>query len=241
MGPLDAAAGGMIQAILPSAVAAAEAFGHLEEALFPQEEAALARAVDKRRREFRTVRACARAALAQFGVDRAPMVPGPRGAPSWPDDIVGSMTHCEGYAAAAVARPARMHSLGVDAEPHGPLPDGVLDVITLPDERRQLAELRREHPAVHWDRLMFSAKESVYKAWYPLTHRWLDFEGAFVTIHPDSRTLTAELLVDGPLLDGARLRRMPGRWTVGEGVVLTAVTVSVRRDGRDAEPAADWS
>ena len=158
----------MIEAILPADVAAADTFDELpDEPLFPQEEAAVAKAVDKRQREFRTVRGCARTALAQLGMVRPVLVPGTSGAASWPDGIVGSMTHCAGYRAAAVARAVDVLSLGIDAEPHAALPGGVLDSVALPSEQAQLAELRRTAGGVCWDRLLFSGKESVYKAWYP--------------------------------------------------------------------------
>jgi 4'-phosphopantetheinyl transferase EntD len=48
---------------------------------------------------------------------------------------------------------------------------GVLDRISLPDERAMLGDLAA--PGPRWDLLLFSAKESVYKAWFPLTGRWL--------------------------------------------------------------------
>jgi 4'-phosphopantetheinyl transferase EntD len=37
-----------------------------------------------------------------------------------------------------------------------------------------------ERPEVYWDRVLFCIKESTYKAWFPLTHRWLGFEDASV-------------------------------------------------------------
>ena len=126
----------MLEEILPPAVAAVEAFGDVPDAvLFPAEEAALGRAVDERRREFSTVRACAREALARLGLPPVPIVPGLRGAPQWPSGIVGSMTHCAGYRASAVARMQDMLILGLDAEPDHRLPDGVLDAIATADER----------------------------------------------------------------------------------------------------------
>ena len=95
----------MIEAILPAEAAAEEAFSDPPGvALFPEEEAVIAKAVDKRRREFTTARACARAALARLGLPPVPIVPGLRGAPQRPDGVVGSMTHCAGYRACAVAR-----------------------------------------------------------------------------------------------------------------------------------------
>lgn len=113
-----------------------------------------------------------------------PVLPGERGAPRWPEGLVGSMTHCDGYRAAALVRATDLASLGIDAEPHTPLPDGILPSVSLPAERVRLARLTAGQPAVHWDRLLFSAKESVYKTWFPLTGKWLDFEEADIEIQP---------------------------------------------------------
>ena len=168
----------MIEAILPAEAATAEAFDDPPGlTLFPEEEAVIARAVGKRRREFTTTRACARTALARLGLPPVPIVPGPRGAPQWPVGVVGSMTHCAGYRACAVARDLDLLTIGLDAEPHGQLPEGVLDAVSRPEEREQLAALAATVPGTHWDRMLFSAKESVYKAWFPLTQRWLGFAG----------------------------------------------------------------
>ena len=87
----------MIEEILPTEVAAVEAFDDPPGAmLYPEEEAVIARAVDKRQREFTTARVCARAALAALGLPPAPILPGQRGAPGWPNGVVGSMKHAPG-------------------------------------------------------------------------------------------------------------------------------------------------
>ena len=239
----------MIEELLPGPVAVVEAHGRdaLGEGigLYPEEEAVIARAVDKRRREFTAVRACARHAMEKLGVPPQPILPCERGAPRWPDGLIGSMTHCDGYCAAALVRAGELASLGIDAEPHDRLPDGVLDAVALPTERTRLAALSHRRPSVHWDRLLFSAKESVYKAWFPLTGTWLDFLEADLEIDPgaalhapdashtpDSRPASdasggfrARLLVPGPLVDGRRVEAFDGRWTVRGGLVATAVVV----------------
>ncbi|UXY23121.1 4'-phosphopantetheinyl transferase superfamily protein [Streptomyces cynarae] len=248
----------MIEELLPGPVAVVEAHGRdaLGDgvSLHPEEEAVIARAVDKRRREFTAVRACARHAMEKLGVLPQPVLPGEHGAPRWPDGLIGSMTHCVGYCAAALARAGELASLGIDAEPHDRLPDGVLDAVALPTERTRLRGLARSRPSVHWDRLLFSAKESVYKAWFPLTGKWLDFLEADVEIDPgtalqapdspdspDSRAASepsdsrdasdasggfrARLLVPGPLVDGRRVDAFDGRWTVRGGLLATAVAV----------------
>ncbi|MFE0800168.1 4'-phosphopantetheinyl transferase [Streptomyces sp. NPDC058812] len=223
----------MIEELLPETVVTVEAHGqdqtgHLP--LYPEEEALVARAVAKRRREFTLVRSCARRAMEKLGVPAQPVLTGERGAPRWPAGLVGSMTHCDGYCAAALVRATDLASLGIDAEPDGPLPDGVLPTVSLPGEAERLRRLAGERPGVHWDRLLFSAKESVYKAWFPLTGKWLDFMEADIEIFvnpgdPRRGTLRATLLVPGPTVGGRRLTHFDGRWTAGHGLVATAVTV----------------
>jgi 4'-phosphopantetheinyl transferase EntD len=217
----------MIESIVPRAVAVGETWSDLDEPLFPEELSAILRAVDRRRAEFRSVRGCARIALAQLGLDRPPLVPDTAGAPTWPPGLVGSMTHCAGYRAAVVARTDEVVGIGIDAEPHVALPHGVLDTISSPDERDHLVRLAVERPDVRWDRLLFSAKESVYKTWYPLARVWLGFEGARLRFHPDDGTLVAELLHPGLDVEGRPITRLHGRWLLDRELVVTAVVLTV--------------
>jgi 4'-phosphopantetheinyl transferase EntD len=216
--------------ILPPQVAAAEEFGDVPGVeLFPEEEAVIARAVDKRRREFTTARACARSALAALGLPPAPILPGPRGAPQWPPGVVGSITHCAGYRACAVARDREVVTIGLDAEPHDKLPEGVLGAVSSAAEQQRLRALTTARPDVCWDRMLFSAKESVYKAWFPLTGRWLGFEEADVDIDPAAGTFTARLLPDAearPQVNGAPLAAFQGRWLVANGLIATAIAIT---------------
>jgi len=178
----------VIEELLPDEVVAVEVHGDdgSEPAPLHREEAeAVAQAVHKRRREFALVRACARRAMEKLGVPPQPLLPGERGAPGWPPGLAGSMTHCDGYCAAAVVRTTDLASVGIDAEPHRPLPEGVLDAVSLPAEAARLSRLAVRHPEVHWDRLLFSAKESVYKAWFPLTGLWLEFTEADIEVCVD--------------------------------------------------------
>jgi 4'-phosphopantetheinyl transferase EntD len=216
----------VIEALLPHGVVAEEATGPLPgEALFPEEEELVARAVGKRREEFTTGRECARRALARLGVAPGPIGSGPKREPLWPAGIAGSITHCRGYRAAAVARVADVAALGIDAEPNEPLPDGVLKYVAAGDETALLDRLAAEDPGVRWDRLMFSAKESVYKAWFPLARRWLGFHDAALAIDRERGTFTARLLVPGPAVAGRPVESFHGRWAVEGGLVLTAVAV----------------
>lgn len=190
--------------------------------LFPEEEACIARAVESRRREFATVRLCAREALAALGEAAAPIAraDGPawaRRAPRWPAGTTGSLTHCPGYRGAAAARVTAVAAVGIDAEPHRPLPDGIDRVVASARERAALAALAEQDASVAWDRVLFSAKESVYKAWFPLTGAWLGFDDCVVELEPGG-TFTASVLVSP--------QEFQGRWRVTPtGHVLTATVV----------------
>ncbi len=209
----------MLADLLPSAVTSAEVFGDEcdDGELLPQEAALVAGASDKRRREYTGARVCARLALARAGFRPAPILPGPTGAPRWPPGVVGSMTHCDGYRAAAIGRSDAFAAIGIDAEPHAPLPDGVLARVASESERAALARLAARAPEFCWDRMLFSAKEAVFKAWSPATGRWLGFTDAELELGLDGR-FAARLLVAGPLT------AYRGLWAVSRGVLVTAVT-----------------
>lgn len=215
----------MLERILPASVTVVATDEDLDVALYPEEEAVVGRAVEKRRREFTTARACAREALARLGEPPRAILSGPHGEPLWPVGIVGSITHCDGYRACAMARVGELTTVGVDAEPNEPLPEGLLGDIALPEERELLRDLSRQVPGTHWDRLLFSIKESIYKAWYPLAERWLGFEDAVVSVDPLHGSFSAYLLVPGPSVHGRELRGFSGRWLAADGLVMAAIAL----------------
>jgi 4'-phosphopantetheinyl transferase EntD len=194
----------------------------------PEEELLIAKSVAKRRNEFVTVRHCARVALGELGVPPVPILKGDKGEPCWPDGVVGSLTHCTGYRGAVVGRAGAVRSVGIDAEPHDVLPDGVLGAITLAEERHEIAALPE---GLHWDRILFCAKEATYKAWFPLTRRWLGFEDAHIVFDVDpsaagtSGAFVSKILIDPGALSGPPLTALRGRWSVHRGLVLTAIVL----------------
>ena len=217
----------LLTGVMPSVVATAELYDDPPDLIpLPEEEPLVARSVAKRRNEFVTVRHCARQALSELGQPPVPILKGDKGEPCWPDGFVGSLTHCEGFRGAVVGKQVDVRSLGIDAEPHDVLPQGVLEAISLPIERHQLGALPGE---LHWDRILFCAKEATYKAWFPLTHRWLGFEDAHITFTVDgagdSGTLESRILIDPAAESGPPLTALTGRWTVRGGLALTAIVL----------------
>jgi 4'-phosphopantetheinyl transferase EntD len=67
----------------------------------------------------------------------------------------------------------------------------VLELVASPAERERLATTQREPDPPNWDRLLFSAKEAVYKAWFPLAGEWLDHQEAEIIFDPHHQTFTA--------------------------------------------------
>jgi len=215
----------VIEDLLPAEVVSAAVLGDDPDArLLPEEEPEVAKAVEKRVREFTIARSCARRALGKLGLPETPILRGAKRQPLWPAGIVGSITHTRGYYAAAVGRADEVLTVGIDAETHAELPDGVLGVVTLPEEREMLSRLPS---GTFWGRILFSAKESVYKSWFPLTEKWLGFNDARVTIDPVENTFSVSLLVEPPLVRGVPLTGFEGRYLVRDGFVVTAIAVSI--------------
>jgi len=113
-------------------------------------------------------------------------------------------------------------AIGIDAEPNDVLPGGVLDLISLEPERVMLAEFAALRGTC-WDRLLFSAKEAVYKAWFPITGRWLDFKDAKITIDPAKGSFSAKILISGAKHEEGDPAGFTGNWLERDGLLMTAI------------------
>jgi 4'-phosphopantetheinyl transferase EntD len=150
--------------------------------LLPAEADAFAGGIIKGRRASGAARFVARALLAQLGCSSMTALPkSTSGAPIWPQGIVGSLAHDSRFAIAAVARRHDIAALGIDIEPDEELPFE-LDLIATPRERLKIGSDR------HIGRLLFTAKEAVYKAVHPLDNVFLEHHD--VEIDFDARKAT---------------------------------------------------
>jgi 4'-phosphopantetheinyl transferase EntD len=145
----------------------------------PDEAAAVASAVPKRRREFEKGRACARAALRAVGGPDVSIPVGPAREPVWPEGFVGTITHCGSTVAAAVSTAQYTGGLGIDVERADAVDAEVLETVLTPAEREEVASIEAVGAT-----LRFSAKESIHKAIFPASRVWLDLQD--VTIRPTS-------------------------------------------------------
>lgn len=130
-------------------------------ALHPGEDIHVARAAEKRRRDFALGRTCARAALASLGHGEAAIAIGEDGAPVWPQDILGSITHTSLYAAAVASEARRFAGLGIDAERVGGVTPKLWPRLFNAAEQAQLSGRADADVAAT---LLFSAKEAAFKA-----------------------------------------------------------------------------
>jgi 4'-phosphopantetheinyl transferase EntD len=193
------------------------------------ERAAVCRAVTKRRVEYGAVRELGRQALADLGVPPRPILSGPHREPLWPAGVVGSITHCAGYCAAAVAARRDVLTIGIDAEPATPLADHLAEMICRPEELLRFRILAEADPEKPWTKLAFSIKEAIYKAWWPVTQQWLGFTDVDLDCDPTGR-FRATLLVPAP----PSLSSITGRFSVQDGLVGSVAVVEApgRRDPR---------
>ena len=204
--------------LLPSGVTTYETRDFIHSPLLhPQERLAVHNAVPQRVEEFAAGRACAHRALASRGCAPAPL---PRGAdrhPVWPRGIVGSITHTEGYCAAAVAQCREIASIGIDAEIIGRIGDDLLPLICTPTERAWLAAMdcaQRAEAAT----ILFSAKEAVFKCQSNAGGALPDFQD--ITLH-----FSAGKFFAAPCRGFAPAQRgtLQGRYKVSAGMVFTGI------------------
>ncbi len=252
----DAFPAGLLTGLLPAGVAVVDGLdgsfegsrlvergSSVRDAAFAVEFDDLGAATAHRRQEFARARICAHAAVARLGHLPEPIPIGPRREPRWPAGLVGSITHCAGYRAAAVARAADVVAIGLDAEPDQPLPAGITRLAFTDADRAGSGPMARFR---NWDRVAFSARESVFKAWFAVTGRWLDFADVTLFLAPDgpwsgdfTATVGADVPGAGELVRACGTAGLTGRfqWAPvwAPDLVLTAVTLR-HRPARD-QPA----
>lgn len=166
-----------------------------EEGLLPEETPAMARAVPKRRREFAAGRRAARAAMAELDLPPAPVPQGPHREPLWPEGIVGSIAHCDTLCVAVVSRSHR--TLGIDIEDATPLPTDLEKIVCTKAERAWLNTLPSAERGVSAKQI-FSAKEAVYKAQFPLTGQVIGFQDVNLRFEPEQGLFEVEMNIASP-------------------------------------------
>ncbi|MBW3548666.1 MAG: 4'-phosphopantetheinyl transferase [Actinobacteria bacterium] len=195
---------------------------------WPEEAAAVARAVPSRRREFLAGRAAAHAALAAIGRDEGPVGVGPRRQPRWPAGVVGSIAHAGAWAGAVVAASHHLRGLGLDVEVlDPPLPEDVRRAVAGP-----LVAGPTGHPLVPYaPKVAFSVREAVFKCLFPATGWRLEPTDVAVELDLGEGRYRA-VVSDRFRRPGPPMAPLTGRFAVVAGHLLTGA--GAQSDGASA-------
>ncbi len=207
--------------------------------LMPSESHYVARARLKRIQEFAAGRACARAALAEFGVRGVAVNAAADRQPVWPAGFVGSITHTAGFCAAAVAAREHVLAIGLDSEVVGAPTPELWSTICRDEELRWVDRLPlAERPAAVT--LVFSAKEAFYKCQYPLVAEWLDFHDLSIDVPTWDRSTGVFTVLATRAIRFAGQAALPitGHYVFHEQFVSAGVSLSQNNcsDGAEAAP-----
>lgn len=171
----------------------AESVADYMSALTKTELQAVANSVEIRQHTYSTGRYCAKAALALLDISPTQFPNGlvrqSDGSVNWPDGTLGSISHTNDWAVAAVASSGgRYQSIGLDLEQIDRVDARVLRLIATDEERAYL----QANPTLRWGRVgLFSIKESLYKCLRPLYGEFINFKD--VQLSNLSRTETPHI------------------------------------------------
>jgi 4'-phosphopantetheinyl transferase EntD len=168
---------------------------HCDIPLFFEEEKILSEHVsEKRRKEFVLGRRACHLALSQIGFLK-PVLKGERGEPLWPSGVLGSISHCDDFAAVAVVPQHKYKAVGLDIEKTTRDIDiDLIELISDPSEKILCGNSKQ------FVIELFSAKEAIYKALFPLVKNYIDFRD--VTLKQNTNgfegRLNKDLSIDFP-------------------------------------------
>jgi enterobactin synthetase component D / holo-[acyl-carrier protein] synthase len=189
--------------------------------LFPEEIRSIEHAIIKRRSEFSSGRSFGRHALRQLGLDDTAIPMGNSRQPIWPPCVRGSITHCNDLCAVVVGQISDVAAVGLDLERTADVDDHLLRRISSPEE------LSRNHAQVADADIpgcLFSIKEAVFKAYFPETGVFLEFDDLALTLDGEQGRFVAEISnPDRPTLMGRR--SIPGHFAVALGHVVSLVAI----------------
>ena len=147
--------------------------------------------VEARRAAFVAGRTAAHAALASLDRDVPQILAGSMRQPLWPVGITASLSHAGDVAVAVAASREHTGGVGIDVELARPTPE-LWDQVPLAREHRWLQAIG---DAAERDRMLlalFSAKEAIYKAFFPRVGAYFGFEAA--ALQPTSHGFAASLV-----------------------------------------------
>ena len=196
--------------------------------LHPEEEACLSDVSSaKRKDEFRLGRFCAHQALSEFGLSHLPILKNEETRePCWPENIRGSISHSGGYAAAAVGLASEIDGIGIDLESLSRKIDFNIHRHVCIEEETQFLKSLPETETDLALRIIFSAKESIFKCLYPISKTYLYFKDAHITINRNESRFEFEISKECDGITSAGFQHW-GQFTLKNNMLLTSIFLKV--------------
>ena len=194
--------------------------------LLPEEQAiAESFGSQKRRAEFTMGRIYAHGALSRFGLESEPILRNPETRePCWPNSVWGSITHSAGFAAVAVGLKKEIKGVGIDLESFSRSVDFKIRRHVCVDSELEWLESLPTKQANRALRIIFSAKESIFKCIYPGTKTYLSFKDAEVSVNETEKNFSFIIFKSFP---GIIQHGFPhqGRYSEIDKMLLTSVYI----------------
>ena len=132
-----------------------------------------------RKEQYRSGRICAGEVLSKLGTLGQPVLRDPQTRePLWPEGISGAITHSGKWAAAAAGKTSDVSGIGIDLEDLERQVDSRISRhVCIPEEQKWLQECEEDCLEQNL-KIIFSAKESIFKAFFPYTRTYLHFHDA---------------------------------------------------------------
>jgi len=143
--------------------------------------------------------------------------------PRVPRGYTATITHSGELCAAAAVKKGEIEAIGIDVEEHSALEPNIVKMILVPNEQMMINDLP-SRGGVHWAKVIFSAKESFYKAYFQIAEQYLDYLEAEFFIEPVNQSLSCHLLIPSPVsnLEG---RTFQGKYEIVDDYVFTAFAI----------------
>lgn len=211
-------------ALFPSGVVVATTRAPIgPELLLPAEADLIQGASAARQASFAGGRHCARQALRGLGITDFPLLSGEHREPLWPSGVTGSISHCGAYCAAVVSDDPAIAGLGLDIERIGPITELPLELICTAGESAWLdTRPRNDRTRLAW--VLFSAKESLYKAIHAQHKAFIEFREVELSIRPAADSFFVQSLA-AELVETLGRFRQDGRYLIEGSYVGTGVTL----------------
>lgn len=188
--------------------------------LLAEEASATTNFSEKRLAEFKLGRACARELLTSLGYADFPVRVGESRQPLWPDGLIGSISHTREFALCAIAPQQQITGLGIDIEV---IEQEAFDLLAMVTSSEELERIRAKVTGCHYlAKLLFSAKESVFKCQFTFTGEWLEFKDVSLNLDFVRRLFTTSIK------DHDSLFNISGTWDVTDRHIVTAAWISQR-------------